>query len=215
MSESTFKDYLALPLRTFVDDLASTSPAPGGGSTAALTGALAAALGHMVAGFALRRATKQGEVTEPIQHMLDRLDRARGALAGLIAEDIAAYDLWRQASKADPNDPATPGRKQTALTAALAVPSQVLALCAACLRDIADLAPLSSRYLWTDLAAAAAIARAAAESAAWTVYANLSSPDLRPEDRDRVQGEIQQLLQSAQESNEDVTRFVQARLFGE
>ena len=140
-----------------------------------------------------------------------RLERGANLLAGLIAEDIAAYDLWRKASKMDPKDPATAQQKQLALTAALAIPSQILATCAACLRDMAALAPLSSKYLWTDLAGAAHMTLASAEAAAWTVYANLGSPDLAAEEQARVREEVQHQQEEANRACREVIEYVRGR----
>ncbi len=213
MTDAPKSDYLSSPLKTFLDNLASTAPTPGGGSTAALTGALGASLGHMVAGYALKRAEKQNTDTQPIIHIMDRLTKASQLLSGLIAEDIAAYDLWRQSSKLDPNAADTPEKKQVALMAALAIPSQILAVSAACLRDMATLAPLSSRYLWTDLAGAAHISMAAVEAAAWTVHANLPSPQLSDEDRVMMAEEVKHQRETATRACDEVTHFVRGKLF--
>lgn len=212
MTDAAQKNYLSLPLKTFLDDLASTAPTPGGGSTAALTGSLGASLGHMVAGYALKRAQKQNTDTAPITHIMNRLQRAAQLLSGLIAEDIAAYDLYRQVSKLDPNAPGTTEQKQVALLAALAIPNQILAVSAACLRDMAALAPLSSRYLWTDLAGAAQMSLAAAEAAAWTVYANLSSPELVEDERKQMSQEVKHQQEAANKACKEVTNYVRTKV---
>ncbi len=214
MSDATEKDYLSLPMQQFLADLGSNSSMPGGGSAAALTGSIGVNLGHMVATFALKRAQKQGSGSEPIVHAMSRLERGAKLLAGLIAEDIAAYDLWRKASRLEANDPASAEQKVLALTAALAIPSQILATCAACLRDMAALAPLSSRYLWTDLAGAAHMTLAAAEAAAWTVYANLSSPDLAAGEQVRIREEVAHQQTEANRACTEVIDYVRAKVLG-
>lgn len=214
MSDATQKDYLSLPAREFLQDLGSNTSTPGGGSAAALTGSIGVNLGHMVATFALKRAQKQGTDTQPIEHAMARLQRGANLLAGLVAEDIAAYDLWRKASKLDAADPAAAQQKQLALTAALAIPSQILATCAACLRDMALLAPLSSKYLWTDLAGAAHMTLASAEAAAWTVYANLNSPDLSAEEQASVRQEVQHQQDEANRACREVIDYVRAKVLG-
>jgi formiminotetrahydrofolate cyclodeaminase len=214
MTEPTQKDYLALPMKDFLQDLGSGSPTPGGGSAAALAGSIGVNLGHMVACFALKRAQKQGAGIEPIEHIMARLGRGASLLAGLIAEDIAAYDLWRQASRLDPTNPDAAQQKQLALTVALAIPSQILATCAACLRDMADLAPLSSKYLWTDLAGAAQMTLAAAEAAAWTVHANLGSPELSAEEKARIGQEVSHERSEANRACREVVEFVRAKVIG-
>jgi formiminotetrahydrofolate cyclodeaminase len=214
MTDPTQKDYLSLPTRDFLQDLGGNSPTPGGGSAAALAGSIGVNLGHMVATFALKRAQKQGIEVEPIEHAMARLQRGANLLSGLVAEDIAAYDLWRKTSKLDPADPASAQQKQLALTAALAIPSQILATCAACLRDMAILAPLSSKYLWTDLAGAAHMTLASAEAAAWTVYANLGSPDLTADEQARIRMEVQHLQGQASQACGEVIGYVRKKVLG-
>ena len=48
--------YLDKPLQHFLDELASSKPAPGGGSASALCGAMGAALASMVARLTLGKA---------------------------------------------------------------------------------------------------------------------------------------------------------------
>ncbi len=212
MSDATQKDYLALPAREFLRDLGGNSSTPGGGSAAALSGSIGVNLGHMVATFALKRAEKQNTDTAPIEHAMARLQRGADALAGLIAEDIAAYDLWRKASKLDPADPTAAEQKQLALTAALAIPSHILGICAACLKDMAILAPLSSKYLWTDLAGAAHMTLAAAEAAAWTVHANLGSPDLSADEQARIRSEVNHQQDRASRACNEVIQYVRSKV---
>jgi formiminotetrahydrofolate cyclodeaminase len=96
--------------------------------------------------------------------------------------------------------------------AALAIPSQILAVCAACLRDMASLAPLSSRYLWTDLAGAAHMCHAAAEAAAWTVHANLGSPELAADEKARLTQELQHQQSAATAACKEVADYVHAKV---
>ncbi len=77
-------------LATFLDHLASNAPTPGGGSVAALCGALSAALGSMVANLTLGRE-KYRDVEPTIHAALERSERLRSDFLQLINDDIAAY----------------------------------------------------------------------------------------------------------------------------
>src|SRR4030042_1351231 len=86
------------PLGEFLDDLASSKPAPGGGSVAALSGALGAALVSMVGNLTVGKE-KYKAVEPEIQEMLAKSEKLRHRLLNLIEEDVAAFSLWAAAAK--------------------------------------------------------------------------------------------------------------------
>ena len=55
---------ISLPVARFVDEVSSNSPAPGGGSVAALVGSLGAALAAMVANLSVGRQEHDDELSE-------------------------------------------------------------------------------------------------------------------------------------------------------
>jgi len=80
----------------FISSVAAAIPAPGGGSVAALAGALAAALGEMVAG--LTEGRKNFASVEPqVRKIHEKLINLRTCLQSLIQEDPAAYQLFMDA----------------------------------------------------------------------------------------------------------------------
>jgi methenyltetrahydrofolate cyclohydrolase len=78
-------------VKEFLDELASNSPAPGGGSVAALCGALAAALCSMVCRLTIGKK-KYAEVSEELQSVLDKMEQYRMELTALIDEDTRAFN---------------------------------------------------------------------------------------------------------------------------
>jgi formiminotetrahydrofolate cyclodeaminase len=85
-------------IKMFLDEVASSSPAPGGGSVAALSGALGAALTSMVCN--LTRA-KQGyeSVQEEIAEVLEKSEELRKELTDLIDKDTDAFTEVMKALK--------------------------------------------------------------------------------------------------------------------
>lgn len=81
-----------------LDAFAAATPTPGGGSAAALAGALGAALLRMVAGMPRTRTGAEAERTA-LDAVATRLDAARAQLAGLVDEDTAAYETVMAAFK--------------------------------------------------------------------------------------------------------------------
>ena len=77
-------------IHAYLKALSAHEPTPGGGSVAALVGALAAGLGVMVANFTLGRK-KYASVSAEVEERLANLSQALQVLEDLVQEDIAAY----------------------------------------------------------------------------------------------------------------------------
>ena len=77
-------------IHAYLEALSAHEPTPGGGSVAALVGALAAGLGVMVANFTLGRK-KYASVSAEVEERLANLSQALQVLEDLVQEDIDAY----------------------------------------------------------------------------------------------------------------------------
>ena len=84
--ENTAPDYLNLSLGEFLDRVASDSPAPGGGSVAAIAVALAAGLAGMAARLSSTQLADAPELAE-------QADAARLRVAPLARADAESYGL--------------------------------------------------------------------------------------------------------------------------
>src|SRR5580693_9966280 len=85
-------------IENFLDAAAAKQPTPGGGSVAALTGALAAAMGEMVLNYSVGK--KGLEIhTEKLQAALGEFRRAREMMLELMVEDQSAFDELAAARK--------------------------------------------------------------------------------------------------------------------
>ncbi len=167
-----------LSLVGFADLLSTESPVPGGGSTAALCGALAAALAGMVAGLAPRSDAKVVAASEAIgteaQAVKDELLEAVDADARAFDAVLAARRLPRT------NDAERTARDvamQSATRLAIEVPLGVVqraARAATLARDAERIGLAATR---SDAGVAAACARTAAEGAYYNVLVNLADLD--------------------------------------
>ncbi len=79
-----------LTLKEFFDELASKKPTPGGGSAAALEGALAASLVSMVCRLTISKRGYES-VQEDIKQILRKSENLRKKLTALIDKDSHAY----------------------------------------------------------------------------------------------------------------------------
>jgi formiminotetrahydrofolate cyclodeaminase len=101
-------------LSAYLEEVAAETPVPGGGSVAALVGALAAALGEMVANLTLGRE-KHAAAEASLRPARDQLTALRASLLDAAAADEAAYQSYRDAASL----PRTSEGERTARTDAM------------------------------------------------------------------------------------------------
>jgi formiminotetrahydrofolate cyclodeaminase len=146
----------------FLERLGSRTPSPGGGATAALTGALGVAQLKMVAEYC-----KWDGVPGDPRAGLGELAQA---LAALAQRDADAYAAYSAANKRKAEDPAAFEREKAAI---LEVPVAMLEACVAGLRHVEPVLPRSPQWFICDLAIAVSCLRAAFEGAYGLTAANL------------------------------------------
>src|SRR2546429_3061408 len=119
-------------LQDFLSELAAKKPTPGGGSVAALAGALAAAMGEMVVNYSIGK--KDLAAHEPaLREALAEVTRARALLVELLIEDQLAFEKLTQARKACNNLGDKDPTFAAALLACIRIPQTVAATGAAIL----------------------------------------------------------------------------------
>ena len=92
-------DLAGLSIDEFLNRVADRTPTPGGGAVAGLAGALACAMGRMVAAYSLRKDAA-APVREQVESVAGQLAVADQLLRGLISRDGAAYAAMTEARKA-------------------------------------------------------------------------------------------------------------------
>ena len=165
-------------VREYIVNLASGEPTPGGGSAAALAGALGAALTHMVGSLTEGRE-KYAEHAEFNAKLLEQTSHMRGELLSLVDEDTAVFNVMSDAYKMPK---ATAGEKsarsaaiQSALKACAVTPYKVMDICARALELTAEAMGKTNINVVSDLGVAALCLKTAAQSAWLNVLINLSS----------------------------------------
>ena len=158
----------------WIDELAGGAPVPGGGSAAALAGALAAALVAMVARLTIGR--KAYASAEPrMRQVLAEAEALRGQLRRLVDDDAAAYAKVSAAYKLAKDDP----RRRRAVDAALVGAAEVpLVVARGANRLIAlarEVEAIGNRNASSDARVGAALARAALEGAVENVRVNVAA----------------------------------------
>ena len=157
---------------TFLEAVAANTPTPGGGSVAALAGALGAALAQMVAGLTAGRK-KYADVDATARNALERVVELRRQLTAAIADDAAAFEQVMTAYRLKGVDEA---EKQETIEEATVeagdVPLRVARLSLEVARLARDMAQLGNVNAVSDAAAGVLMARTAVEVAALNVQIN-------------------------------------------
>lgn len=162
-------------ISSFLDRLADRTSAPGGGASAAIHAAQAAALVSMVARYS--DGPKFAEHAESIAATLEGSERLRRSALVLAGQDEAAFAAVAAAYKLPKDTDEQRRARSTAIAAALAEaarpPADVITTVDQILGLAEQLLPIGNRNLITDLAAAAEAGRAAANTARVNVEVNL------------------------------------------
>ena len=161
-------------IQDFLNDLASSSPAPGGGSVAALSGATGAALVSMVANLTTGKA-KYAEYQPMIADALTEAGRLMRELLACADDDMTAFDGVMSALKMPKDNPERFGALQEAYKTATRAPEHTANACLEVMRLAYSLVGKSNRTAACDLSAASLQAHAGIVSALENVSVNLKA----------------------------------------
>ncbi|HUI64584.1 MAG TPA: cyclodeaminase/cyclohydrolase family protein [Bacteroidota bacterium] len=165
-------------LNAFLDELASSSPAPGGGSVAALSGALGAALTSMVCNLTVGKK-KYAAVEDEMKKILAQAEEMRGLFTSLIDKDTAAFNKVMEAyslpKDTDPQKALRTAAIREATKEATMVPLEVMKHCIDALALAQQVAASGNINSVSDAGVSALMLYAAVESAALNVRINLNS----------------------------------------
>jgi len=165
-----------MTVEAFVEELASSSPAPGGGSVSALNGSLAAGLLSMVAKLTIGKKGYE-EVTEDMKRLEEKATGYKTELTKLVDEDTEAFNQVMAAFKMPKDtDEQVAKRKeaiQEAYKAAVRVPLRVAEVCYEVLKMCPEAAAKGNKNAASDIGVAACAAWCGLEGALLNVKINL------------------------------------------
>jgi formiminotetrahydrofolate cyclodeaminase len=167
-----------MTVKDFVEEVGSESPAPGGGSVAALCGALGGALAAMVANLTIGKKGYEGAADE-MEAVKAKGSGLQNSLLAMVDKDTEAFNKVMAAfklPKASEDDKATRREAiQSAMKGAAQSPFEIMKAS----REVLDLAQAvaakGNQNSITDACVAALLADAAVKGAALNVKINLSS----------------------------------------
>lgn len=160
-------------LDAWIDELAGATPTPGGGSAAALAGALGAALVAMVARLTVGRKA-YAAVEAQAKEILAEAERLRAELRRLVDEDAAAYEGVSRAYTIPKTDSGRAQAIDDALLAAAKPPAEVVRHGRRLLALAQTIEQIGNKNAVSDARVAAMLAKTAIDGATENVNANLS-----------------------------------------
>lgn len=173
----TMTSYVDGTIQAYLDRLASASPEPGGGSVAALVGALGAALVTMVTDLTLGK-DKYAAVQDQVADIRAKAEKSRRRLSELVTLDAEAYGAVATAMQlprgTDAEKAAREKAMQKALIGAAEVPLEIAQAALDVARVSLPAAEVGNTNAVSDAGVAVLLAEAAAQSAALNVKINVA-----------------------------------------
>jgi formiminotetrahydrofolate cyclodeaminase len=201
-------------IATFLDDLASERPTPGGGGAAAVSGAIGAALVSMVANLTIGKKNYEA-VEEDLKAARAEAERLRAELTAAIEEDVVAFNSVMGAyglPRATDEEKAKRAEAiQAALKEATLAPLRAVKACFEVIRLSAIAADKGNLNVISDAGVAVLAANAGLRSAALNVFINAKAI----KDRDFAEkqiAEVNALLSEAAQTTEAVYQTVRAKI---
>ena len=201
-------------LQTFLDQLASKASTPGGGSAAAIMGAMGAALISMVANLTIGKK-KYEDVDGEMQGFLQQSEDMRARLTGMIQADVDVFDkvmaAYGMVRETDAEKAARSEAIQAALKEATDVPLACAQLCADVIELCRPVAEKGNLNVISDAGVAVLAAHAALRSAALNVYINIGGIRDQEFVQDR-RNKLEFVLSGAGVATETVYELVKSKL---
>ena len=205
----------SMKITDFIDELASDSPAPGGGSVAALCGALSAGLSSMVANLTFGKKGYKPYNTE-MNDIAVKAQSLKAQLIDLVDKDTEAFNEVMTAFGLPKNTSVDQAIRTTAINkanqGAAQIPFEVVKLMPEVVKLAGVVAEHGNRNLTPDAGVAGLMAMTAVRGAAYNVMVNLQS---LPEDEfsENLKRETNKILNSVDAEALEIKKAIEKRLW--
>ena len=201
-------------LPTFLDALASSAPAPGGGAAAALMGANGAALVSMVCNLTIGKP-KYAAVEGDMRSLLAKSEALRLRLTKMMDDDQTVFNTLMSAYGLPKQSDEEKARRKEAIQAALKSATEVPLACARACAEVVGMsreaAEKGNLQVISDAGVAVAAAEAGLKSAALNVWINVPSIDDKAFG-DAARSEIDRLVEATSLDSAAVYALVKSKL---
>jgi glutamate formiminotransferase/formiminotetrahydrofolate cyclodeaminase len=205
---------LDLNLREFANELSMDSPAPGGGSTAALSGALSAALSSMVSNLTVGKKEYE-DVQKDVKKFAVSAQNLKDEFLRAVDLDTMAFnkvmDALKLPKKTDEQKEEKARAIEEASQEATLIPLGVLEKSIEALKLATDIALKGNKNSLSDAGVAGLMAQAAAEGAYYNVKINL--PGLEDADfKSKTKEQATTLVKKAQKLGDELREIIEKEL---
>jgi methenyltetrahydrofolate cyclohydrolase len=201
-------------IESFLDELASAAPTPGGGSAAAIIGAMGAALLSMVCNVTLGKKGLEAAESD-MKAVREESELLRARLTAMVAADIAAFDGLMAAYRLPKSSDEEKVRRAEAIQSNLRAATETPLACARACAEVVVLARRAADKGFAGVISDAGVgvlaANSALRSAALNVYINAPSLKDRAFATAAI-AEIETLLDRCARESEAVLDAVRGRL---
>ena len=160
--------YTEKSCKKFIEAAASKEPVPGGGSVAALAGALGTSLGHMVGALTVGKK-KYADVEDEMMELMKEGRQLQRELLDLVQADIDMFEPLSQLYSLKPETDEEIAEKERLMEEALenasAVPLQIMEKCGRAIELSVAFAKRGSRIAVSDAGSSAILCKAALQAA--------------------------------------------------
>ena len=197
-------------VQIFLEELAGSSATPGGGSAAALAGAMGAGLVGMVCRLTVGRK-RFADVEDELRRVLEEAEALRVRLTDLADADTQAFDQVMEAYRLPKETQEEQAVRQTAIQAALQgathVPLETARACATVVKLAAQVMTKINPNTLSDAGAAALLAEAGLKGAQLNVAINLA--DIHdPTFVQEAQEDLRRILSGTDQERDHVFAYV-------
>jgi formiminotetrahydrofolate cyclodeaminase len=202
------------PVERFLDELASAAPTPGGGSAAAVIGAMGAALLSMVCNVTLGKKGQES-VADEMRAVREETERLRLRLAGMLAQDVAAFDALMRAYRLPKGSEAEKAARQQAIQSTLRGATEAPLDCARACAELIGIARRAAEGGFSGVISDAGVGVLAAQTALRSAALNVQINVPNLEDQGyaaAAREEIERLVSFGALESEQVFALVRNRI---
>ena len=201
-------------IQIFLDELASKASTPGGGSAAAILGAMGAALVSMVCNLTIGKKNYE-DVEDELKDVLKQAEELRAHLTDMVRADVEVFNQVMGAYGMPKETEAEKTTRSEAIQAALHAATDVPLGCARACVEVIDLSKVvaekGNKNVISDAGVAVLAAYAALRSAALNVYINVGGIKDRTFAEKRL-AELNNILKGTDKLTEEVYQLVTSKL---
>jgi len=205
------------PTHDFVDEVSRDTPAPGGGSVAALAGSLGGALAGMVANLSVGKG-KFDPHYDTLCSIAERAQEVKDTLVFAVDEDTRAFDDvlagMRMPQDSEEEKAVRTKAIQVGYRRATLVPLGTVESCLAAMKLCEEMAALAPKEMISDVGTGALMGHAGLKAAAYNVRINLPSitdEAFRTDVRGRLDGFLEEGAQVARRVEAKVEEALSAK----